>query len=75
MLTAVRLLVVISAMVITATGTRSWVAALGAMLFATSDSIIGYNRFVTSVESADLPIMVAYHGGQVLLILGLIAAG
>ena len=66
---------IISAMVITATGTSSWVAAAGAMLFATSDSIIGYNRFVKPIRRADLPIMVTYHGGQVLLILGLIAAG
>ena len=66
---------IISAMVITATGTSSWVAAAGAMLFATSDSIIGYNRFVKPVDRADLPIMVTYHAGQVLLILGLIAAG
>jgi uncharacterized membrane protein YhhN len=76
MLTAVAIYsAIISAMVITATGTSSWVAALGAMLFATSDSIIGYNRFVRPVDSADLPIMVTYHAGQVLLILGLIAAG
>jgi uncharacterized membrane protein YhhN len=66
---------IISAMVITATGTSSWVAAAGAMLFATSDSIIGYNRFVKPVRQADLPIMVTYHAGQALLILGLIAAG
>jgi uncharacterized membrane protein YhhN len=66
---------IISAMVIAATGTSSWVAAAGAMLFATSDSIIGYNRFVKPVRQADLPIMVTYHAGQVLLILGLIAAG
>jgi len=66
---------IISAMVITATGTSSWVAAAGAMLFATSDSIIGYNRFVRPVRHADLPIMVTYHTGQLLLILGLIGAG
>jgi uncharacterized membrane protein YhhN len=66
---------IISAMVITATGTNCWLAAVGAMLFATSDSIIGYNRFVKPVDRADVPIMVTYHAGQVLLILGLIAAG
>jgi uncharacterized membrane protein YhhN len=36
---------VISAMVITATGTSSWLAAVGAMLFATSDLLIGVTRF------------------------------
>lgn len=84
---------IISAMVITATGTSSWLAAAGAMLFATSDSIIGYHRFATVDRSdrdgiadaigrgarrrrrADLAVMTTYHLGQVLLILGLIAAG
>ena len=66
---------IISAMVITATGTSCWLAAVGAMLFATSDSIIGYNRFVKPVRNADVAVMSTYHAGQLLLILGLIAAG
>ena len=65
---------IISAMVVTATGTASWLAAVGAMTFAVSDSIIGYDRFVRPVRRADLPVMVTYHVGQLLLVLGLIAA-
>ena len=66
---------IISAMVISATGVASWAAAVGAMLFATSDSIIGYNRFVRPIRLADLPVMITYHAGQLLLILGLVTAG
>jgi uncharacterized membrane protein YhhN len=66
---------VISAMIVTAFGTTSWLAAAGATLFAVSDSLIAYDRFVRPVRRADLPIMVTYHAGQLLLIGGLIAAG
>ena len=66
---------IISAMVITATGTPSLVAMTGAKLFAVSDTMIGYNRFVKPIRRADVPIMVTYHAGQLLLILGLIAGG
>ena len=65
---------IISTMVVAATGTASWLAAVGAMTFAVSDSIIGYDRFVRPVRRADLPVMVTYHVGQLLLVLGLIAA-
>jgi uncharacterized membrane protein YhhN len=67
--------VIISAMVITATGTPSWLAFAGATLFAVSDSMIAYNRFVEPFPRADLPIMVTYHVGQLLLIGGLIIGG
>jgi uncharacterized membrane protein YhhN len=67
--------VIITAMVITATGTPSWLAFTGATLFAVSDSLIAYNRFVRSIRGADLPIMVCYHVGQLLLIAGLIIGG
>jgi uncharacterized membrane protein YhhN len=66
---------IISAMVVTASGTSCWLAAAGAMLFAVSDSIIGYHRFVKPVPRSDVAVMTTYHGGQVLLILGLVAAG
>ena len=67
--------VIISAMVITATGTPSWLAFAGATLFAVSDSMIAYHRFVEPFPRADLPIMVTYHVGQLLLIGGLIIGG
>jgi uncharacterized membrane protein YhhN len=66
---------IISAMVVTAFGTASWLAGAGAALFALSDALIAYDRFVRPVERADLPIMMTYHSGQLLLIGGLIAAG
>jgi uncharacterized membrane protein YhhN len=66
---------IISAMVITATGTPSWLAFAGATWFAISDSMIAYNRFVRPFHQADLPIMVTYHVGQLLLIAGLIIGG
>lgn len=40
-----------------------------------SSTIIGYNRFVRPFWRADVPIMITYHAGQLLLILGLIAVG
>ena len=67
--------VIISAMVVTAAGTPSWLAFSGATLFAVSDSMIAYNRFVKPFPRADLPIMMTYHVGQLLLIGGLIAGG
>jgi len=45
------------------------------MLFAASDTIVGYNRFVKPVPQAQVAIMSTYHAGQLLLILGLVAAG
>ncbi|MGI9028533.1 MAG: lysoplasmalogenase [Ilumatobacteraceae bacterium] len=66
--------VIISAMVLTATGTRSVLAALGAMLFAVSDWVLGYDRFVRPVRHRDLAVMVPYHAGQALLIVGLATA-
>jgi uncharacterized membrane protein YhhN len=65
--------VVISAMVLTATGTGRWAAAIGAMSFAASDWVLGYNRFVRPIRRAGVIVMVTYHVGQLLLILGLAA--
>ncbi|CAN5766664.1 hypothetical protein BH24ACT6_BH24ACT6_08320 [soil metagenome] len=64
---------VISAMVVTAYGTRSWVAALGASLFAVSDWILGHERFVAPIRHGRVAVHVTYFVGQVLLVLGLAA--
>ncbi len=66
--------VIISAMVVTATGTGRVVAALGAMCFAASDWVLGYGRFVRPVSRGHLVVMVTYHVGQALLIVGLATA-
>lgn len=65
----------ISLMVLTATGSGSWLAAAGAALFAISDWVLGYNRFVRPWRHGRLLVMVAYYGGQTALILGLARAG
>jgi uncharacterized membrane protein YhhN len=65
---------VISAMVITAWATTAWVAAAGAMLFAISDWVLGHQRFVGPLPGGRLAVMVPYHVGQALLIVGLATA-
>lgn len=63
--------VVISAMVLTAWGTGLVVAGVGATLFALSDWVLGHRRFVGPLPGGRLAIMVPYHVGQALLIVGL----
>ena len=66
---------VISAMVVTAWATGEWLAAVGAMLFAVSDWVLGYQRFVRSFgRYGRLGVIVPYHVGQALLILGVAAS-
>lgn len=65
---------VISAMVITAWG-AAWPAGVGAVLFAVSDWVLGHSRFAGPVPGGRLAVMVPYHTGQALLLLGLVATG
>jgi uncharacterized membrane protein YhhN len=62
---------VISAMVITAWATGSVLAALGAMAFAVSDWVLGHRRFVGPLPGGRLAVMIPYHVGQAMLIVGL----
>ncbi len=62
---------VISAMILSAAATGLLLALVGAMLFSGSDWVIGYDRFVAPVAHRGLVVMVPYHVGQALLILGL----
>ena len=62
---------VISAMVVSAWATTIVVAAVGAMLFAFSDWVLGHRRFVGPLPGGGLAVIVPYHVGQTLLILGL----
>jgi uncharacterized membrane protein YhhN len=64
-------MIVISAMVVCAVGTRHPAAIVGAGLFYTSDALIGWNRFVHRREGRDLAIIVTYHLGQFLLVVSL----
>jgi uncharacterized membrane protein YhhN len=65
-------IIVISVMVATALATGNVVAAAGAVLFASSDSMIAWNRFVRPFPQADVAIMVTYHLGQAALVLSLL---
>lgn len=63
---------VISAMAVAAFGTANPIAIVGALAFAASDSIIGYDRFVsTDGTEHRIPIIVLYHLGQVGLVAGM----
>lgn len=63
---------VITAMGAFAVGSGSPVAATGGLLFITSDTLIGLDRFVKAWRNARLAIMVTYHLAQVLLVLSLV---
>ena len=65
-------MVVIAVMVASAVASGRVTAAAGAVLFAASDSLIAWNRFVRPVPHAGLLVMVTYHVGQALLILTLL---
>lgn len=62
---------VIGAMATCALASGNVVAAVGALLFMTSDALIGWTRFVSPKVWAPLAIIVTYHVGQVLLVLSL----
>ncbi|CAB4951422.1 unannotated protein [freshwater metagenome] len=63
---------VISLMVASAIGTGRFFAIVGALLFATSDSLLGWTRFVSEVPRSRIIVMVTYHLGQVGLVLALV---
>lgn len=65
-------LTVISAMLVTAWWTGDLRIIPGALLFAFSDSLIGWTKFVRRDWELDVPIIVTYHLAQVLLVLGLL---
>jgi uncharacterized membrane protein YhhN len=63
---------IIAAMVVTATGTGRWLAVVGAASFAVSDWVLGQRQFVGPDTFHRLSVMVPYHVGQTMLILGLL---
>jgi uncharacterized membrane protein YhhN len=65
---------VITAMVVTAWGTESVLAGVGALAFAVSDWVLGYQRFVGPLPVGRLGVIVPYHVGQAMLIVGLASA-
>jgi uncharacterized membrane protein YhhN len=65
-------MVVISAMLATALAGGNVVAAVGAVLFVASDSMIAWDRFVAKFAWAPVAIMVTYHLGQAGLVASLL---
>jgi len=63
---------VISLMVASAIGTGRFFAIAGALLFASSDSLLGWTRFVSEVPKSRTIVIVTYHLGQIGLVLALI---
>lgn len=63
---------VISLMVVAAWWTGDMRLIPGALLFAASDAMIGWTRFVRKDWELDVPIIVTYHLAQILLVLGLV---
>jgi uncharacterized membrane protein YhhN len=63
-------LVVISAMVITAGGTARPLVLLGALAFLVSDTVLATDRFVGPRRNARMVVIVTYHLGQLLMVIG-----
>ncbi len=64
-------MVVISAMVASALAAGPALAAVGALLFYASDTLIAWDRFVHSRSWMPLAVIVTYHVGQAALVLSL----
>ena len=65
--------VVIGAMVIYAFTTGVALIAVGATIFAVSDTVLARDRFVRPWDGAQLLVMVTYHVGQALIVAGVLA--
>ncbi len=63
---------VISMLVVVAGATGRPVAFVGALLFYTSDSLLGWDRFVGRLAHRDLLVLGTYHAAQALLVLSLL---
>jgi uncharacterized membrane protein YhhN len=62
--------VVVSLMVVTASGTARPLVLLGALLFLLSDTVLALDRFVGQRAHARMLVIVTYHLGQVLIVVG-----
>jgi len=64
-------MVAVSFMVGSAVASGSASAAIGALLFLSSDTLLAWNRFVQPFSNAQVMVMVTYHLGQLLLVTAL----
>jgi uncharacterized membrane protein YhhN len=55
-------------------GTGRWLLLVGAVLFTTSDALLGWGRFVGEAPGDRLAVHVTYHLGQTALVLGALGA-
>ncbi len=67
-------MVVIGVMVVAAWATGHLLVALGATVFMASDAILALDRFEHERRWGALAVMVTYHLGQVLLVVGVLTA-
>ena len=63
-------LLVISAMVITASGTGRPLVLLGAVSFLVSDTVLALDRFVGQRPHARMVVIATYHVGQLMMVIG-----
>jgi uncharacterized membrane protein YhhN len=63
-------LVVVVAMVVAASGTARPLVILGALAFLLSDTVLALDRFVGPRSNARMLVIVTYHLGQVLMVVG-----
>ena len=63
-------IVVLSSMVTVGIGTLVVLVTLGAVVFAVSDGVLGWHRFVEPIGHGRLLTHVLYHVGQTLIVLG-----
>lgn len=63
---------VLSVMVVVAMGTGRAMAIIGGVLFAASDSVLGWTRFVADFPRSRVVVMVTYHLAQFGLVLALL---
>lgn len=64
-------LVMVTALVVFATATHRWPIAAGGVLFATSDGLLGLDRFVRPAPQRRVVVHMLYHLGQAGFVLGL----
>ncbi|TAM89675.1 MAG: hypothetical protein EPN43_06705 [Jatrophihabitans sp.] len=63
---------VVGVMAIAAVGTGAILTAAGGLLFLGSDTALARDRFVAPVARGPLLVIVSYHLGQLLIVLGLL---
>jgi uncharacterized membrane protein YhhN len=67
-------LVVIGAMVVAAFGTGEPLLVVAALLFYTSDAVLGWDRFTARLAWAPITVMVTYHAAQACFVVWLVTA-